>query len=350
MQTALKYSLILAVCGCLSCGQPERTFTNYRAEVSTISGGNHPLIGPAGIVALADGTLYVADQGDNTILKVDPDGSASVWAGQSGQPGNVDNPRLKAQFSAPAGMVMDTDGTIYVVDFAEHTVRKIATDGYVSTLAGNPGTQGWQDGKGSDAWFSNPEGIAFGPQHKLYVSEFGNHDIRSVDLAGNVQTVAGQHGVAGYTNDTGTLAVFNKPTSIMFDSGVFYITDQGSQLVRKMTSTFDVSLFAGLYNNESHVDGDVSVATFDAPSGVTTDRDGNVYVTDFLGYTIREINHSGLVTTIAGAYLSAGFVDGQGLAARFDHPYSIASDGSNIYVADGNHVIRKIVPGAALPY
>jgi sugar lactone lactonase YvrE len=138
--------------------------------------------------------IYVADTGNHAIRKISADGYVSTYAGAPTQPGSSDGDVLSARFREPRGLALDADGTLYLVDTGNSLVRAIA-GGTVTTIAGLPGSDtvpglaAYKDGKGEQAWFSNPESLALGADGKLYVADTGNGAIRVIDLDDNVTTL-----------------------------------------------------------------------------------------------------------------------------------------------------------------
>jgi hypothetical protein len=149
---------------------------------------------------------------------------------------------------------------------------------------------------------------------------------------------------------TGTAARFVSPGGFSSDAGGnIYLVDVGDNFVRKITGASVVSTVAGSATYGS-ADGPAASATFRIITDTAADPGGNVYVTDWMNCTIREISSSGVVSTVAGAALMCGSADGTGGAARFNYPQGVATDGlGNVYVADtGNDTVRRIDPGGTV--
>ena len=290
-----------------------------------------------------DGTnLYVADFANNLIRKIDSSGVVTTLAG-SGLPAETDDTGTAAAFNGPAGIT--TDGTnLYVTDYSGHTIRQVViASGVVTTLAGS-GTAGAADGDGTAATFDGPIGITTDGTN-LYVTDRTRHTIRQIGLASpnTVSTLAGTAGTSGSADGTGTAATFNQPSGITTDGTNLYVADRLNYEIRQVViSSGVVTTLAGT-GSLGYSDGTGTLASFNQPNGITTDGT-NLYVADRFGYTIRQIVlSSGVVTTLAGSAGASGFADGTGVAATFNEPYGITTDGTNLYVTDyANQTIRMI--------
>jgi DNA-binding beta-propeller fold protein YncE len=228
---------------------PESGTTGKRAlgvTVSTFAGDGTQFRYPQDIAIDATGNLYVTD-GDrytyarnDRIHKITPDGELSTLAGGEGMRGFVDGTGGAARFNAPYGIAIDAAGNLYMAEVWNHSVRKMTPEGKVSVLAGN-GKKGFADGKGSAASFNEPHGITIDGSGNLYVADAGNHSIRKITPAGEVSTIAGS-GKRGYRSGRGSAALFNYPRRIAIDGvGNLYVTDSGSNSIRKITPEGEVS-------------------------------------------------------------------------------------------------------------
>ncbi len=187
---------------------------------------------PAGLALDLAGNLYVADTFNNAIRMITPAGTVSTIVGSARVAGYRDGPTATALLNQPSGVAVDASGTIYVADTLNHRIRKIA-NGNVTTLAGT-GVSGFADGPGATAQFAQPAGIALGPNNTLYVSEAAGNRVRVVSANGYTTILAGSAaGTSGITNDTATAATFNGPQSIAFDSqGVMYVAETRNNDIR----------------------------------------------------------------------------------------------------------------------
>jgi sugar lactone lactonase YvrE len=270
--------------------------------------------------------------------------SVSTLTGQPLLSGASNGPVTTALFNDPAALVADSTGNLFVADSRNHVIRKIATNGIVSTFAGQTGTAGSSDGTGA-ARFDTPSGIALAPNGDLYVSDTGNHTIRRITPAGAVTTFAGVAGQSGFTDGAGTSARFNFPLSLAVASDrTIFVADSGNHLVRAIVPDRTVRTLAGRAETWGTEDGAGNNARFNGPVGVAINSDGNIFVSDSNNHVIRRVTRAGIVSTWAGAAGADGSTDGERLAATFSKPAELAFDAhGNLFVADSfNHLIRKI--------
>ncbi len=316
--------------------------TSSQQNVITLTGSAAQLNNPNGVAVDGNGYVYVADTVNNTIRKVQPDGTVLLLAGTDGTQGSTDGLGAAALFTQPNGVAVDRTGNVYVADTGNYTIRKITPAGAVTTFAGTAGLQGSVDGTGVAARFFQPTGIAVDRTGNVYVADAST--IRKITPAGVVTTFAGTAGVQGSADGAGAAAQFFNATGIAVDGrGYVYVADTYNFTIRKITPFGTVTTLAGSAGFQGSVDGAGNAAEFFYPNGVSVDGAGNIYVSD--NNLIRKITSGGVVTTLAGATDdSFGSVNGTGDVARFNNLNGIAVDGGgNMYAADsGNNRIRKI--------
>jgi hypothetical protein len=306
---------------------------------------------PQGIAVDAAGNVYVSDTNNSTIRKITAAGVVTTLAGAAGQTGSSDGTGASARFSYPFGLAVDAVGNIYVADFDNSTVRKVTPGGAVSTLAGSAGVSGTADGQGGAAQFNHPEAVSVDAAGNVYVIDTSNQTLREITAVGSVSTLAGTPGIGGRADGTGPAASFFYPGGVASTgSGTVYVADTGNHTIRAMDSPGVVTTLAGAAGVEGSANGTGSQALFAYPCGVASGGSGNLYIADTNNNAIREVTTAGVVTTIAGSAGPPGSADGSGGAALFNGPTGVAADGNgNVYVADtGNSTIRKIAAGGAV--
>lgn len=234
------------------------------------------------------------------------EGVVSSVSGENGKAGHEDGIGNIAIFNDPMGLARDSDGNLFVCDARNHVIRKISSSGEVTTVAGKPGEEGALDGIGHEARFRFPADIAVSPEGVLFVADSGNHCIRMIQADGTVTTLAGDLGNADdidrdYGSDAFTLVV-------------------------------------------QELDGAGSTARFDSPGGIVYSSENVLYVSDTGNHTIRKVDLDGVVSTVAGKAGEWGSADGTSQVARFDSPVGLClGESGDLYIADsGNHCIRRI--------
>lgn len=273
--------------------------------------------------------------------------SVRTLAGLPETPGSTDGTNTTARFNDPAGLAIAADGTIFVADNQNHAIRRIGTNGVVTTLAGLPGTPGSADGSGSNARFDSPTGLALGPDGVLYVSDTGNHTLRRITLTGVVTTLAGAAGNADFADGPATTARFNQPLGLAIaPDGTVFVADSGNHLIRAIATNGTVSVLAGNPETFGSADGTGTNAFFNSPVGLALVPDGSLFVSDANNFTIRRVTSAGVVTTIAGAAGHDGSTDGPTASARFGKPAELAfAPNGALYIADAaHHTIRRLTP------
>lgn len=270
---------------------------------------------PYGVAVDSTGNVYVADWGNNLIRKITATGEVTTWAG--GGSGTATNGTgTSATFWIPTGVAVDSNGNVYVADQGNHLIRKIDSNGVVTTLAGRAGVVGSSDGPAKDATFNLPTGVAVDAAGNVYVADSGNHVIRKISEGGVVTTLAGSAGVTGSGDGTGIAADFNTPFGVAVDaSGNVYVADYGNHLIRKINSAGLVTTLAGT-GVVGSANGPATAAQFFNPEGIAVDSSGNVFAGDSGNHLIRKITPDGMVSTLAGTG-QAGYADGPTIVPSF---------------------------------
>ena len=283
---------------------------------------------PSGVWLSSSGTVLVADSDNNAVRTIEVDGSATTWAGD-GQPGFINGPRKGSRFNAPASVVVDTAGNIYVADAGNHVVRVIDSKGVVTHFAGD-GAKGSQDGYGTKARLHTPTAMAIDAAG-IYVTDVGNHNVVVVTLDGLVGTLAG--GGEGYKDDVGTNARFSGPRGIAAaPDGTLFVGDTGNHRIRRISLTGVVTTVAGT-GLKGQTDGPATQATFESPAGLFRTALGDLLVADTGNNRIRVLDTADKVRAVLG----------DGWTTTLFHPYAVAVDGlGHAWVADtDNRRLRR---------
>jgi sugar lactone lactonase YvrE len=343
----LSYVAVAPGCKKSSSPPPVRKVTTFAGsgQASTLDGNGEKasFYYPTAIAIDKHDNLFVVGL-DELVRKISPSGVVTTVAG-SGYVGSADGPGATATFNNPIGIAVDDAGNLYIAENSNNKIRKVDPSGMVSTIAGNQdNSEGFADGLGSSAGFRYPFGIVCDRNGNLIVSDAGNNKVRKISPAGQVITIAGStQNEPGSIDGPDTSARFYAPCGIALDqSGNIYITDATNNKIRKVSVHGYVSTIAG-QEAAGYVDGAAAAAQFDQPFGVAADKQGNLFVSDYRNHVIRQVSADGHVSTLAGTG-RMGFLDGSLDTARFDYPFGLALDSKgNLYVADEfNNRIRKI--------
>ncbi|HEX7833813.1 MAG TPA: hypothetical protein VF787_29440 [Thermoanaerobaculia bacterium] len=298
---------------------------------------------PWGITRTPNGALYVADSFNRAIRRIATDGSVSTFAGAGSAHESIDGNLAEARFIAPQQMVFDRAGNSFVV---QHTsIRKITAEGQVSLFAGIPNAFAESDGTGTAARFWELKGLTIDANDNLYVTD--KTTIRKITPDAVVTTFAGTTGTFGDTDANGIDARFRNPWGIiMGPDGTLYVSDASSAVIRKITPSGDVTTIAGSPGEHGSADGVGSNARFRGPEGMTFDAGGALIIADRANYTIRKLTLSDLaVTTIAGVDGIPGEEDGPALSAYFWNPSALATAADGTIFISGPGSIRTLSNG-----
>jgi hypothetical protein len=305
---------------------------------------NHPF----NVAVDSAGNLYIADEANNRIRKVDSTGTIITVAGNGtlGYSGDS-GPATSAQLNCPTSVAVDSTGSLYITDACNNRIRKVDTTGTITTIAGT-GVAGYfgDNGPATSARINSPSSIVVDGVGNVYFADELNNRIRKVDTGGTITTVAG-NGTLGYSGDNGpaTSAMLDLPSGVAVDStGNLFISDNYNNRIRQVTSTGTITTVAGTgvagYSGDS---GPATSATINLPTGVAVDGSGNLYIADNYNNRIRKVDIGGTITTVAGTGV-AGYSGDNGPATSAQiYPLSVSVDSTgNVYLAGGLDRVRMV--------
>ena len=308
---------------------------------------------PSNLAFDKKGNLYITDRNNHRVRKVDTRGIITTVAGNgtagfSGDGGKA----TEAQLNLPSGVAVDDDGNIYISDRSNDRVRKVNSQGIISTFAGN-GIDGFKGdtGPAGEAQLSKPFGLALDKKWNLFIADRGNNRVRRVNRQGIIHTVAGDGGFF-FSGDNGPAyrASVAGPTGVVIDNnGVLYIADRNNNRIRAVDTQGMIRTVAGTgqqgYNGDSEVARDTNLYL---PFGVALDSDGKLLVIDRSHYRIRRVDlRRGSIETVAGNGVKMFAGDGgPATGAKLSFPHGIAVDlQGNVILSDkGHYRIRRISP------
>ena len=306
---------------------------------------------PFAVATDAEGNFYMSDY-YNIIYKVDTAGIISIYGGGAAISGGDDGPATAEYLNFPVeGMVFDNAGNMYFAESGNGSIREINTSGIISTFAGRHlPAFGGDNGPATAAYLKYPSDIAFDSYGNMFIADAGNYLIRMVNTAGIITSIAGIPDSLGYSGNGGpaTAAKLGNVSGITFDHSGNLLIAEGwpNNDIRKISPAGIISMVAG-DTSAAYGDGMQATASkLGAVSDVTVDSAGNIYFPESDSSVIRRIDAvTGILTTVAGTKKSGFSGDGGNpLSAMLNAPSSITIDAhGRMYIADQqNKRIRRI--------
>jgi uncharacterized protein (TIGR03437 family) len=314
------------------------------------------LSSPNGLAVDKAGNLFIVDAGNHRIRKVDTSGIISTVAGNggtgfSGDGGPATSATFSWGFNGHLGIAVDGSGNLYIPDLSNQRVRKVDSNGIITTVAGNGvRTNSGDGGPATSAGLVDPIAVAVDGSGNLYIAEFAGNRVRKVNTSGIITTAAGG-GPLGSNGDGGpaTSAVLNAPFALALDgAGNLYIGDTTARLVRKVNASGIITTVAGNGSTTDSGDGGPATKAGFALTGLAADGAGDVFISESSN-RIREVNGSGTINTYAGTGMGGYSGDGgSATGADLSEPGDVTVDaGGNLYIADMlNSRVRKVTSPA----
>lgn len=306
---------------------------------------------PAGLCVDKTGNLFVADRNNHRVRRIDTSGIITTIAG-NGEPDWMgdDEPAVNASLHFPSDVSCSSGGELYVSDRSNSRIRKIDAQGIITTVAGlGPPDFGGDFGPAQDALLKYPFGIELDKDGNLFIADRGNNRIRKVATDGTITTVAGD-GNHFFSGDYGPArrASLAFPTDVASDSqGNLYIADRNNNRIRKVDTFGIITTVMGIGEYEYNGDNEVaSETTLHLPFALAMAPDDNLIVVDRSHFRVRKVDlKTGDVKTIAGNGQALFKGDGgPGLGASLKSPSGIVVDnlGNVIFADKQNHRIRRV--------
>ncbi len=328
------------------------TFAGNGASAYSGDGGqavNASLNAPTGVTIDKNGNIFIADRENHVIRKVTASGIMTTIAGtgMAGYSGDGSSATF-AQLNTPTGVAVDTLGNLYIADQQNHRVRKINSSGIITTIAGT-GVPGY-NGDGSSGIFkqlNQPTGVAVESNGIVYIADYGNNRIRKISSTGFISTIAG-NGIATYAGDGGlaiNASLYNPSGIAVGNGGKLYVADNGNHRIRKIESGNIITIAGTGIPGNSGDDGPATNATLNYPYGICYSSSGDLFISDQYNSQIRKVNTTGMISRFAGNGNSGFSGDGgNALNAQLSYPGGLCMDSSqNMYIADVvNNRIRKL--------
>jgi sugar lactone lactonase YvrE len=363
---AVPVPVVSLLLGALAASPAGAAAVTGESSIETVAGSREGFAGDGGpaVEALldqprdtavaADGTIYVADTFNNRIRVIAPDGTISTFAG-TGSP-NYDGDDVAATSASlhwPHDVTVDDTGTVYIADSAHHRIRRVDSNGVITTIAGTGGAGSTgDDGPATEARIQNPKSVAV-HDGALYFSSLEDK-IRRVDLTSGIITTIAGTGVAGYSGDDGpaALAQLDSPQRLAIDSvGNIYVADTGNSAVRRIDAvTGTITTVAGDGTpGSSGNGGPATAAEIDHPRGLALDGDSTLYLADSDSHRVRRIDlDAGIIRRVAGTTKGFSGDGGPAGAAELYQPrgLTVMPDGSLLVADTFNDRLRLVTPAS----
>jgi trimeric autotransporter adhesin len=329
--------IIVTLAGTNSLGPPEGTPALQAS------------IGPNLVTADPQGNIYYIDV-NTLVMKITPQGKVMRFAGNGIRGFSGDGgPAINASVNGPSGIFADRSGNVYLADTANFRIRRIDTNGIITTIAGNGQSGRSPDGTPAvQASIASSYSVAVDSSGNVYFADSGNNRIAKVDGAGILTTAAGS-GQGGYSGDNGpaTAAKLSFPLSVTVDSNNnIVIADTSNHVIRKVDSTGIIRTIAGTGKPGFGGDGGPATsALLYQPWTVSADTQGNILLIDYANDRVRRIDTKGNIDTVAGnGKVGLGSNNVPAISSPLYYPFSVAAESSGSFlIADfSNNIIRRV--------
>jgi uncharacterized protein (TIGR03437 family) len=299
--------------------------------LTSISGNGAAV--PGNAVAVDGGhNLFVVNDQETSIERISASGTIATIGGNGSPSFSGDGgPAILAQLNLPLTLALDSAGALYIADYINNRVRKVTSDGVITTVAGGGTAGALINAPATSTALGRVSGVAVDGAGEIFLSDSDNACVWKVDVNGVISRYAGT-GVQGFSGDGGPAvdAELEVPWGLALDgAGSLYIADEIGNRVRKVSPDGAISSFAG--NGVGSYSGDggqAADAGLNFPQSITVDAAGNVYITDRNNSRVRMVSPTGVISTVAGS-------------SSISFPSGIVADGSeNLFVSDGAHIFK----------
>jgi len=234
--------------------------------------------------------LYVADYSTHYVLKITPDGTLSIFAGDGTAGAPTPGPATDSAVDDPLGIAVDADDSLYVTDAVQHQVFKITSDGTLSIFAGTGVNGPLVEGPAGSSTFANPNGIAIDPAGIVYVGDQGRRQVARIDTLGDLTVYAGTGASAALLEGPATASPIGMPMGLETDSdGNLYFADAINNQVARIDTSGDLTIYAGDGTTGDAVPGPAADSPLTTPIELATDAYDRLYIADYQNRTVDRV-------------------------------------------------------------
>src|SRR5262245_4867955 len=321
--------------------------------------GQALLQAPEGLMVDPSGNLFISEWYGNKVDVLSPNGSLATIVGKGSPGYSGDGgAATSANIDSPTAMVLQDDGSLLFVDNNNNCIRKVDPSGTITTVAGRCGFDGYSGdgGPALDAKMSRPIGLVLDPNGGFYFSDNDFGLVRHVDAAGTMSTIAGAGDVSPFDAGPGGVPAsslnLGRTSYLLLDpDGNLYVTDLRLDIVVKIDPSGTATVVAGTgqpgYSGDG---GPATQAQLNFPAGLAMDHQGNLYVSDSNNNVIRMIDTNGVISTAVGTGTAGlGGDGGPATRARLLLPAGLAFANGTLYIADQNNDrVRQVDPSGVI--
>lgn len=306
-----------------------------------------------GVKYAPDGSIYYSLPGNARVVnRLNRDGTITHIAGNGSLFGGDGGLAVNAGIYEPTDIEISEDGTIYIAEKSGYKIRKIDSNGIITTYAGSASAQGnsGDGGLAIMATIDQPKGIALADDGSLYISS--GSVIRKVNTDGTISTIAGTEGTQGFSGDgdVASLAILNEPSGLSIGpDGEIYFADSKAHVVRKINKDGEITTVAGVGSSGYSGDGSLAtLANLDTPLDVEVTQAGDIFISDTGNCRLRHVSPAGIIKTVAGSgdcsiVAQQNDIENFALATSFSSNFITADTKGNIIYPIGGIMLRKLV-------
>jgi outer membrane protein OmpA-like peptidoglycan-associated protein/sugar lactone lactonase YvrE len=308
---------------------------------------------PTGVAADASGNVYLTDQANNEVDKVSAAGTLSVVAGNGSMGAPTPGPATSSRLKNPTGVAVDASGNLYIADEGNQRVEKVDTSGTLSVIAGTGSMGAPTPGTATSSQLRFPFAVAVDASGNVYIADEGNSVVEKVTPSGTLSLFAGTGSSGAPTAGPAASSQLDTPLGVAVDaSGDVYIADTYNHEIEKVDTGGTLAVIAGTGTSGAAIAGPATSSHLTFPFGVGVDASGNVYIADSNNNHIEKVDTGGALSIIAGTGSSGVPTAGPALSSAIGQIQGLGVDpAGDVYTGDpNNRVVEKITspntPGA----